>query len=210
MIGNLYAVPLKNGNYGLAQTILKDTEADNGTGMMLGFDIQLSLNELKTFNYAKIYGLRKIFIIPLLMTASNLKSAGLEVILGNIPPVLYDAPLFSLNSQELTDFYQTYYRSVSSYYSKNTAHYYTCAGQTTLAGMLERYYSAGTPFREFNDIDSDEYLFNAEVTDRDMKVNPHEYNQWGMYHTRTNGIKALEEAPLMMKKLQEILREANK
>lgn len=211
MIGNLYAVPLKNGNYGLAQTILKDDDGDNGTGMMLGFDIQLNLNELKTFNYAKIYELKKIFITPLLMTASNLKRAGLEVIIGNMPPVLYDAPLFRRNIQELTDFYQTHYRSVSSHYSKNTAHYYTRVGQTALAAMIERYYSTGTPFRQHDErISNDEYLFNAEVTDRDMKENPHEYKQWGVNYTRANGIKALEEAPLMMAKLQAILREEKK
>lgn len=192
--GDVFAVPLSNRKYGLCQIVRSRTTSKWGSTITVLFDIQLTLEELSNFNYVKIYGLKIITGIPVLIHDSK-KAPILLVKLVNMPIVDWDVPLFLIQNTKgnmiVGDFNMTHYRYVEDTIAQHMFREFNLIGRITIPDILSNYFNNAN----LDKLSKDLNWWRNSITDRDMKNNPHLYHRWenGNWEDLPNAIIALPE-----------------
>ncbi len=207
IVGDVFAVPLRSGDYGLCQVIRRNNESKWGDTITVLFDVKLSLNELRTFNYASIYKLKIITGIPVMLLDSK-KYPSLILKVANMMPVEWDVPLFKVGSSmneygeiQVVDFNRTHYRYVSKEVAKKMNLEFSKVGYIVIPDILSNYFDNTNVEKNKKDID---WWKNA-ITDRDMRENPHLYFRV-LNSDRWDALgNAIIELPDRTNKVQEIL-----
>lgn len=210
MVGDIFAVPLENGNYGLCQVVRKNTESKWGETLTALFDIQLTIEEIENFEYVLLYKTKIITILPVVIQDSK-RSPALIVKITNTPVVDLDIPLFAtgMGGREpegftaIKDYNETHYRYVENSIADKMHNKWSSTGGMVLPNFLSNYFSKNEEWLKKNHWRIN--WWKDSITERDMKDNPELYHRLPTPQWRDNLSKVLEVLPERSKETKEII-----
>lgn len=152
IVGDVFIVPLRNGNYGLCQ-VLRRTGASKWSNTLTAiFDIQLTLDELKIFNFIQIHSLDVITLLPVKITHSKLSEL-LLVKVNTLVPIDFNLPLFvntrvpqQDNKIALSDFGEAFYGYFNSEDVNGAVELKCYTKNTTIPFLISDYFEHGKEY----------------------------------------------------------------
>lgn len=180
IVGDICAVPMMDGKYGLMQVIRNPDPSKKKTGdyFIAILDFHLSSSELREFNFLSIYSKKILLGMPVFVT--NAKADPLRWMpLVNMPLVNYDPPMFvmpgdSSNKSKtvIVDFSFKFYRYIDESELLNTRNYYV-SSHVRVQPILHNLF-----IDKNHRPDLVQDFIYSTITEKDIMENPREYFPW--------------------------------
>jgi hypothetical protein len=184
-VGDVFSIPINNGNFGIGQILKKENPKSNVNGFLVLFEKELIKSDLGEIDYEYLEDMPVLLGMPLDMLKMWRKDKPWKI-LGNTTPVYYPIPMFKLWSPDnleqsveestyLVDFGLNFYRPAKLDELKRVARYFTGPGDYFESLLNTRFVNAEVD--RMSDHYENFWPTNL-ITEEDMVTNAHLYNRW--------------------------------